>query len=232
MIINGDCLEELSKLDIQADLCIADPPFFQVVKDKWDNQWDNETEYLDWIDSVIGTLSTKMKENSTIFFYMKPQFIHKVTPLLNKHFTLRNQIVVNVRKSTNIPKSRLRLHWMSLYMGTKGVNTFHIQYRPLPEHLVKRYAKIGYNVKRGQPIDDVWTDLPPASDNNIYHPSRKSLAICERIINLSSNPGDLVLVPFAGSGSECVAAKKLGREFIGIEIDEKYCELARNRLDL
>lgn len=232
MIIQGDCVEVLKGLDISADLCIVDPPFYQVVKNDWDNQWNSEQDYLNWIHSVIDTLNLKIKDTGTIYFYMKPQFIHKITPILDNYFIMKNQIVINVRKATNIPKHRLRLHWMVLYMGIlkEKENTFNIQYKPVPDHLVERYSKIGYNVKRGQPIDDVWTDLPPASDNNIYHPSRKSLAICERIINLSSNPGDLVLIPFAGSGSECVAAKKLNREFIGIELSEDYCKLTNKRL--
>lgn len=233
MIIQGDCLKVLKTLDISADLCIVDPPFYEVVKDAWDNQWDSEVEYLAWIWQLVEELSPKIKDTGTIYFYMKPQFIHKITPILEDYFILKNQIVVNVRKARNIPKDRLRFHWMNLFMGVKRdkQNTFNMQYRPLPEHLVKRYAKIGYNVDRGQPVDDVWTDLPPASDNNIYHPSRKSLDICNRIIKLSSNPGDLVLVPFAGSGSECVSAKSLGRKYIGIELQEKYCELSKSRLD-
>ena len=62
------------------------------------------------------------------------------------------------------------------------------------------------------------------------HPTQKPIRILKRMIKLSSKPGDIMFTPFAGSGSECVAAKMTGRSFIGVEIDEAYCEIAKTRL--
>jgi len=62
------------------------------------------------------------------------------------------------------------------------------------------------------------------------HPTQKPQDICKKIINASSNKNDLVLVPFVGSGSELVACKELGRNFIGIEISPEYCKIAEDRL--
>lgn len=62
------------------------------------------------------------------------------------------------------------------------------------------------------------------------HPTQKPLRILKRMILLSTRPGDVVLSPFAGSGSECVAAKELGRHYIGIESEREYCDLAETRL--
>ena len=62
------------------------------------------------------------------------------------------------------------------------------------------------------------------------HPTQKPLRILKRIINLTSREGDIMLTPFSGSGSECVAAKMTGRKYIGIELDDSYCEIAANRL--
>jgi DNA modification methylase len=65
----------------------------------------------------------------------------------------------------------------------------------------------------------------------VDHPAQKPLALAERIVGHFSNPGDLVLVPFAGSGTECVSAKLLGRHFWASELEPRYADLARRRLD-
>ena len=67
----------------------------------------------------------------------------------------------------------------------------------------------------------------------VNHPTQKPLELCEKLVNASRNSeGDtMVVVPFAGSGSECVAAKKLGAKFVGFEINEEYVALANTRLD-
>lgn len=62
------------------------------------------------------------------------------------------------------------------------------------------------------------------------HPTQKPIRILRRIIELSSKPGDLVMTPFAGAGSECVAAKMTGRRYLGIEMEEEYCRIAETRL--
>ena len=62
------------------------------------------------------------------------------------------------------------------------------------------------------------------------HPTQKPLSICKRIISISSKPQDIILAPFAGAGSECLAAKELGRHFIGFELDQNYIDIANRRI--
>ena len=62
------------------------------------------------------------------------------------------------------------------------------------------------------------------------HPTQKPVKILKRIIRLSSHPGDILLAPFSGAGSECVAAKMTGRHYIGFEIEEEYCKISEARL--
>ena len=76
-------------------------------------------------------------------------------------------------------------------------------------------------------VSSVW-QYPPAKANG--HATPKPVKLMQRIIETTTNIGDVVLEPFAGSGTTLVAAKKLGRRWIGIEIDERYCEIARNRV--
>jgi site-specific DNA-methyltransferase (adenine-specific)/adenine-specific DNA-methyltransferase len=67
-------------------------------------------------------------------------------------------------------------------------------------------------------------------DEKVNHPTQKPLSISKRIVNHFSNPGELVLVPFAGSGSECLAARMCGRVFLGFELNPDYVEIANRRI--
>ena len=91
----------------------------------------------------------------------------------------------------------------------------------------KRYVDEG----QGVPVQDVVTDINVASRNErTGYPTQKPLALLERIISASSNPGDMVLDPFCGCATACVAAEKLGRKWVGIDISEKAVELVNMRL--
>jgi len=85
----------------------------------------------------------------------------------------------------------------------------------------------------GRVVGDIWTDISPvgsSANERTGYPTQKPVALLERIIKASSNPGDVVLDPFCGSGTTLVAAQKLGRKWIGIDANKRACELARERL--
>lgn len=67
-------------------------------------------------------------------------------------------------------------------------------------------------------------------DEKVDHPTQKPLSLTRRIVKHFSNPGDIVLVPFGGSGTECVAAKELDRRFLAFELNEDYIVIANARL--
>jgi len=75
----------------------------------------------------------------------------------------------------------------------------------------------------------VW-NIPPESAKRVGHPAPFPLALAERVVKLYSYQGDVVLDPFMGSGTTCLAAKKLGRHYVGLDISEEYCRLAQKRL--
>lgn len=88
---------------------------------------------------------------------------------------------------------------------------------------------------RGRP-PRTWVDIPRENSRSRErqygkHPSMKPLNLCERFISVHSNQGDIVVVPFAGSGSELLTAAKLGRETIGYETNDEYIELMRKRFE-
>ncbi len=86
----------------------------------------------------------------------------------------------------------------------------------------------------GRQMKTVWTIPPPSKDEKQYgkHPTQKPVSLIERCIRASTNPGDIVFDPFAGSGTTGVAALALGRRFLGAELSNEYSALARSRLRL
>ena len=93
-------------------------------------------------------------------------------------------------------------------------------------------GKLMYQTKTDRTLDNVWRipALQPASRERTGYPTQKPLALLERIISASSNPGDVVLDPFCGCATACVAAERLGRKWVGIDISEKAVELVNMRL--
>ena len=104
-----------------------------------------------------------------------------------------------------------------------------IQTRPGSVPQLKRYL----DEQRGRPLGDVWVDIPPINSQakeRTGYPTQKPLALYERIIKASSNPGDMVLDPFAGCATTCVAAERLGRQWVGIDLNEPARDIIRERL--
>ncbi|HYA35805.1 MAG TPA: DNA methyltransferase [Candidatus Binataceae bacterium] len=94
---------------------------------------------------------------------------------------------------------------------------------------LKRYL----DEQEGRPIDDVWTDIPPLnsqSNERLGYPTQKPVALLERIVTFASNPGDVVLDAFCGCGTALVAAQKLKRDWIGIDVSPTACRVMAQRL--
>lgn len=94
---------------------------------------------------------------------------------------------------------------------------------------LKRYL----DEQRGKPLSDVWTDIAPINARaaeRLGYPTQKPLALMDRILKLSSNPGDVILDPFCGCGTTVDAAERIGRQWIGIDITYIAIDLIKNRL--
>src|SRR5690606_20745090 len=104
-----------------------------------------------------------------------------------------------------------------------------VQNRPGQVPALKRYL----DEQEGTPIDDVWVDVPPVqaqAQERLGYPTQKPVALLERIISASSNPGDVVLDPFCGCGTTVHAAQKLGRQWVGIDVTHLAISLIERRL--
>jgi site-specific DNA-methyltransferase (adenine-specific) len=105
-----------------------------------------------------------------------------------------------------------------------------IQSKPGTVPRLKRYL----DEQEGTPVDDIWDDIPPIqsqSSEGLGYDTQKPLALLERIIQASSNEGDVILDPFCGCGTAVVAAQKLNRKWIGIDVTHLAINLMRNRLN-
>lgn len=93
----------------------------------------------------------------------------------------------------------------------------------------KPYSEVNFVFNAQMGFTDVWDDMDFYEEKR-YHPTQKPVKLIERLIKASSNEGMVVLDPFIGSGSTAIATKRLGRHYIGIEIDPKYCKISEERL--
>jgi site-specific DNA-methyltransferase (adenine-specific)/adenine-specific DNA-methyltransferase len=102
------------------------------------------------------------------------------------------------------------------------------------KHKITKNGKVWQPNPEGRMAGDVWSFPVLAGrrfkDEKVDHPTQKPLSICNRIVKHFSNKDEIILIPFAGSGSECVASKFNGRQFIGFELNPAYIAIATSRL--
>ncbi|TXL02606.1 restriction endonuclease, partial [Methylococcaceae bacterium CS1] len=242
-ILNEDCIEGMKNLDdCSIDLIVADPPYNL---NKNFGQWDeakNKDIWLPWSKEWLNECNRVLKNNGSIFVYG----IHHHLCWLQCHMyeiglTYRRQIIWNYENGFSGYKNTLAAHYEPLLWFSKGKSyTFNEIREPYKsterlKHKIIKNGKVWTPHPDGRIAGDVWKFPTLAGrrfkDEKVDHPTQKPLSISERIIKHFSNESELVLIPFSGSGSECVASKKLQRNFIGFELNEYYIKIANKRLD-
>lgn len=254
-IINGECVSEMKKLpDSCIDLIIADPPY-NLSKGgewKWDNsvelrgmggnwnkvmqEWDDFTfeSYMTFTKAWLTEAKRILKPTGSMWIfgtYHNIGVINVICQILG--IEIINEVVWYKRNAfPNLAKRRLTASHETILWCNKGgkKREYYFDYE---------YSKNGDfsydNLKAsGKQMRTVW-DIPNNKEKRelIYgkHPTQKPIRILKRMIKLASKEGDIMLTPFSGSGSECVAAKMTGRKYIGFELDDSYCQIANNRLN-
>ena len=234
-LYNDDCLKVMQQLiddGVKVDAIITDIPYFKVVQDKWDNVWANEIEYLTWVTQFIGLFDKIVSSESSIIMFTGRQYNRKIANILDNYFD-EKRIIIWARKRAfnNTRGNALSSGYEPICYYTKGKPVFN-NLKVFINSNRKEY-KYGY-LKDGVSLSDVWTDisaLPHNSKEKVDHPTQKPVMLMERCINLVTQKGDLVLDPFMGSGTTGVACARLGRSFIGIELDRKYFKIAEERIN-
>lgn len=245
--INQDLFEILDLLpDKFIDLLFVDPPYnmnkdFGSVKFK-EMKAD---QYSEWIDSFISKLVRCLKPDASIYFCGDWKSSAPIHNVLQKYFTVRNRITWEREKGRGSKKN-----WKN--------NSEDIWYctnsdKPLFKSksvLLKRRVLAPYRMENGLPKDwtetnngafrltypsNIWTDISVpfwSMSENTVHPTQKPEKLLAKIILASSEENQVVFDPFLGSGTTSVAAKKLGRKYVGVEIENEYACLAEKRLKL
>ena len=237
-----DCLEGLRSLpDGCVDLIIADPPY-NLDKDfgPWKED-EHRDEWLPWCRQWLNECQRVLKEGGSIFVYG----IHHHLCWLQCHLydigmSYRRQIIWNYENGFSGYRNTLAAHYEPILWFSKGEDyTYHHIREPYKSaerlrHRVTKNGRVWTPNPAGRLAGDVWKFPTLAgrrfSEEKLPHPTQKPLALASRIVEHFSSKDDVVLVPFVGSGTECVAAANLGRHFIGFELNGEYVQMARNRL--
>jgi len=240
-IILGDCLEELSKFSGNIfDMSFADPPFN--LSKKYSKALDKkeEEEYISWCNQWLYEIVRVTKETGSIFIHNIPKWLTYYSNNLNRIANFRHWISWKAMGAP-LGKTLLPVHYGILYY-TKSKKGFKFYDVRCPHERCRKcgeYAR-DYGGKKSQMhpygtlVSDVWTDIHRIRHNKRRdeHPCQLPIPLLERLILMSTDEGDLILDPFVGTGTTGVAAKKLGRRFVGIDIDEKYIEISRKKISM
>lgn len=232
-LYNGDCLETISLLP-KIDCIIADLPYFQVVKDEFDNQWNSEIDYLEWVENVLKLATEKLNDNGNCVLFCSRQLQWRICSLLDKLKLIEKRTIIWARKrSFNTTRGKaLASGYEPILFWAKGIDSTFNSIKIKVDSNRPEYSK--GTLKDGITISDVWADIPALPHNakeKVNHPTQKPIKLMERIVSLFTNENDTVLDFCMGSGSTGVACLNLNRNFIGIEKDEEYFNIAKKRLD-
>ncbi|CAG0940918.1 Modification methylase BamHI [Anaerolineae bacterium] len=239
VILHGDCLELLRSIPNESvDMAFADPPFN--LDKKYNSYKDRKglDDYLEWCRHWLAEMVRVTKPTGSIFVHNIPKWLTYYSAFLNEIADFKHWIAWDAM-STPLGKSLMPTHYGILYYAKDKKLTRFYELR----HPHKRCRKCNvllkdYGGKKaglhpfGPLVSDVWTDLHRIkhAKNRDEHPCQLPETVLERLVLMSTDEGDTVLDPFAGTGTTLIAAKKLGRNYIGVELDEKYVAIAREKL--
>lgn len=236
-LYNGDCIKTLEELDgqrIKVDAIIADIPYFQVVKDDWDNQWRDLSDYLGWCNSCFNYCYNLLKEDGSLLIFTGRQYNRQICYELDKTFYEKRIIIWSRKRAFNNTRGKaLASGYEPICYYTKDKKNYTFNNIKIKVDSKRPEYTTGY-LKDGITLSDVWSDisaLPHNSKEKVNHPTQKPIKLMERCIEMITNEGDTVLDFTMGSGSTGVACKRLNRNFIGIELDEKHYQIAKKRIE-
>ena len=243
-VMHGDCASLLDQQNIpfgHVDLAFLDPPFNQ---DKGYNEWDDnlpEAQYWKWMGNVCTKIYRQTASGGAIYFMQREKKTESVLRCLRESGWLFQNLIIWKKKTSAVPgMNRFGKHYQIIAFATKGE-------RPRVFHRLRIDPPLpaGYKYERenGMFVTDVWDDIRELTsgyfagdealrdaEGNRLHKQQAPIQLLLRIILSSTKPGDVVLDPFAGSGTTLVVAEQLARQSIGIELDNVNVDIIRERL--
>jgi site-specific DNA-methyltransferase (adenine-specific) len=228
------------------DLLFADPPYNLTKKFNTRRfKKISVDDYTEWLDSWLSQIVRLLKPTASVYIcgdWESSAAIHRVG---EKYFIPRNRITWEREKGRGA-----KSNWKKCSEDIWFFSVSDDYYFDVDSVMLKRQVIAPYTDSNGTPKDwiesddgrfrithpsNLWTDLTVpywSMPENTDHPTQKPEKLLAKIILASSKSGDLVFDPFNGSGTTTVVAKKLGRQYLGVESEEIYCCYAQKRLDL
>jgi site-specific DNA-methyltransferase (adenine-specific) len=241
-LINGDSLKLLKEIkENTVDLIFSDPPYFlsnngischsgkmvSVNKGEWDTLYSykeiNKFNKL-WLKECRRIL----KSNGCIWISGSRHNIFSIGNLMNElEYKILN--IITWEKPNPPPNLSCRYFTHSteqIIWGTKNGKSKHLFNYQLMKEIEKKWTS------KNKQMKDVWSILPPRKFEKRYgkHPTQKPEELLELIIQSNSNEMDVILDPFNGSGTTGVVSKRLNRKYIGIEMNDGFLEISKNRI--
>ena len=236
---NKDCLGLLAEIDDNSiDLVVVDPPYFEIVKNDWDNQWKSEQEYLEWCKEWTKECFRVLKPGRCFYVWGTTKtdtFLKYKLEVLNNidNAYYHNWIIWSYDWGGRTKKTFARKH-EDLLMYSKGKDfTFNADDVRIPYKVKTNVRKGATNNPLGKIPTDVWEKNNHTTSKEYcgWHPTQKPISLLERVIKANTNEGDTVLDVFSGSGSTAIASKRTNRNFIGCELDKEYFTKSLERIE-
>ena len=243
--INGDIYQALPLLpDGFADLIIIDPPY-NLTKNFNGKVFTarSDSSYDDYLESWFFDVCKKLKPNGSLYMCGDWKCTSSLQRVIEKQLTVINRITWQREKGRGA-KSNWKNGMEDIWYAVKNPADYYFDVEAVK---MKRKVIAPYRVN-GKPKDweegedgnfrltypsNFWDDISIpfwSMPENTDHPTQKPEKLYAKLILASSRPGDVIFDPFLGSGTASVAAKKLGRQYDGSELNEEYCMLAEKRL--
>ena len=246
-IVCGNAFEILPKPELHGyfDLLFADPPY-NLSKNFGTEKFKKTSydEYESWLDSWLSLCVPLLKPTASIYICGDWRSSSAIQRVGSKHFKLQNRITWEREKGRGAKRNWKNSAEDIWFFTMSDDFTFNLDDVKIRRKVLAPYTKNGEpkdweksgegNFRDTHP-SNIWTDICVpfwSMPENTDHPTQKPEKLLAKIILASTKPGDLILDPFAGSGTTAVVAKKLGRDFVAIESDENYCLLAQKRLEM
>lgn len=238
-IHQGDCLDLFKHIpDNSVDMTFADPPFN--LKKEYKSYKDSLAlqEYLQWCEAWILEMVRVTKPTGSIYVHNIPKWLTYYAGILNKAADFKHWIVWDA-PTAPMGKTLQPNHYGILFYAkdSKQLKFYEVRY-PHKRDRKTNYLSKDYGGRKaglhpfGSLVSDVWTDIHRIKHNKYRdeHPCQLPIHLLERVILMSTDENDIVLDPFCGTGTTAIAAKRLGRQYIGFELASEYVEIAQKKL--
>jgi len=243
----GDCLEVAARLAPgSVDMLFLDLPY-NLNKRFGERSFTKKPveQYTEWLGGVLDALLPTVKPSGTVYICGDWHTSASIFAAASERLNVRNRITWEREKGRGA-KTNWKNSSEDIWFCTAGDKyTFNVDKVKVRRKVIAPYRNGDGTPKDWQEGDggnyrdthpsNLWTDITIpfwSMPENTDHPTQKSEKLVAKLMLASTNPGDLVLDPFLGSGTTSVVAKKLGRRFIGVELEEEYALLAEKRLEL